>query len=91
MFDSSFAMVLLLALAACAALAVATRYHTDHPVADLRHWVQAHHWLDRLHHRHYPSKSRLPSRMKGSACERVAKSKSRAICQAASLRGSASR
>ncbi|WP_162877971.1 hypothetical protein [Trinickia diaoshuihuensis] len=52
MFDSSFAMVLFLALAACAALAVATRYHTDHPVADLMHWVQAHHWLDRLHHRH---------------------------------------
>jgi hypothetical protein len=52
MFDSSAALVLALALFVCAALALATRYHTDHPVNDLRHWFSAHHWLDRMRHRH---------------------------------------
>jgi hypothetical protein len=52
MFDSSIGFLLVLALFACAALAVATRYRTDHPFADLMHWMQARHWLDRLHHRH---------------------------------------
>jgi hypothetical protein len=52
MFDSSAGLVLALALFVCAALALATRYHTDHPVNDLRHWFSAHHWLDRMRHRH---------------------------------------
>lgn len=52
MFDSSIGLMLLLILFACAAFAMATRYRTDHPLTDLMHWVHAHHWLDRLHHRH---------------------------------------
>lgn len=52
MFDSSIGFMLVLALFACAALALATRYRTDHPLADLMHWMEARHWLDRLHHRH---------------------------------------
>ena len=52
MFDSSIGFVLPLALIACVALALATRYRTDHPFADLKRWMQGHDWLDRLHHRH---------------------------------------
>jgi hypothetical protein len=52
MFDSSTGFMLVLALFACTALAVATRYRTDHPLADLVRWIEAHHWFDRLHHRH---------------------------------------
>lgn len=52
MLESSIGWVLLLALAACIALALATRYRTDHPLADLMRWMHAHDWLDRLHHRH---------------------------------------
>ncbi|MGG1944524.1 hypothetical protein AB1286_06920 [Trinickia sp. NRRL B-1857] len=52
MSDSSIVMVLVLAFLTAAALAVATRYHTDRPVTDLMHWIQARHWFDRLHHRH---------------------------------------
>jgi hypothetical protein len=49
MLDSSIGWMLLLALIACAALAVATRYRTDHPLADLVRWMHAQRWL---HHRH---------------------------------------
>ena len=49
MFDSSIGLMLLLILFACAALAMATRYRTDHPVGDLLRWMHAHDWL---HHRH---------------------------------------
>jgi hypothetical protein len=52
MFDSSTGFMLVLALFACAALAVATRYRTDHPLVDLVRWIEARHWFDRLHHRH---------------------------------------
>jgi len=52
MFDWSIGFMLALALFACAALAVATRYHTDHPLADLLHWMYSHPWFDRRHHRH---------------------------------------
>ncbi|MDG0025945.1 hypothetical protein [Trinickia sp. Y13] len=52
MFDWSIGFMLALALFACAALAVATRYHTDHPLVDLLRWMDSHPWFDRLHHRH---------------------------------------
>jgi hypothetical protein len=52
MFDSSMGLMLALALFACVALMLSTRYRTDHPLADLMRWVHAHHWFDRLHHRH---------------------------------------
>lgn len=52
MFASSIGWVLSLALAACIALALATRYRTDHPLADLKRLMRASDWLDRLHHRH---------------------------------------
>ncbi|HEX7685183.1 MAG TPA: hypothetical protein VF446_16875 [Trinickia sp.] len=52
MFDSSIGFVLALAFFACAALALSTRYHTDHPFTDLMRWFHAHHESDRLHHRH---------------------------------------
>lgn len=52
MFDSSMGLMLVLTLFACAALAMATRYRTDHPLADLMRWMHAHDWFDRLHHRH---------------------------------------
>jgi hypothetical protein len=50
--DSSTGFMLALAVFVCAALALATRYHTDHPLHDLLHWLRAHHWLDGLHRRH---------------------------------------
>lgn len=50
MFDSSVGLMLTLALFACVALVLSTRYRTDHPLADLMRWVHAHHWFDRLHH-----------------------------------------
>ncbi|WP_158244245.1 hypothetical protein [Trinickia dabaoshanensis] len=49
---SSIGMMLALALFACAALALSTRYRTDHPLVDLTRWVHGRHWFDRLHHRH---------------------------------------
>jgi hypothetical protein len=49
MFDSSIGLLLLLAVFACAALAVSTRYRTDHPLADLMRWAHAHHWMHRRH------------------------------------------
>jgi hypothetical protein len=53
MLDSSVGLMLALAIFVCAALALATRYHTDHPLNDLVHWFSAHHhWLDRMHRRH---------------------------------------
>lgn len=51
MFDSSILMLVLM-LFACAALAMSTRYRTDHPLADLMRWMHARDWFDRLHHRH---------------------------------------
>ena len=50
--DSSTGLMLALAIFSCAALALATRYHTDHPLKDLLHWLAEHHWLDRMHGRH---------------------------------------
>jgi hypothetical protein len=52
MFDVSTGLMLALAVFVCAALALATRYHTDHPLNDLLHWFSEHHWLDRMHRRH---------------------------------------
>lgn len=52
MFDMSSGFMLVLALFVGAALVVATRYRTDHPLTDLMRWIESHHWLDRLHHRH---------------------------------------
>lgn len=52
MLDSSIGFMLLLTLFVCAALVVATRYQTEHPLSDLWRWIGEHHWLDRMHRRH---------------------------------------
>ncbi|HEV3106297.1 MAG TPA: hypothetical protein VGZ01_11465 [Trinickia sp.] len=52
MLDSSTVFLLMLALFVGAALALATRYHTDHPLDDLVRWMGEHHWLDWMRHRH---------------------------------------
>ncbi|GLU35359.1 hypothetical protein WKR88_27855 [Trinickia caryophylli] len=44
MADSSMSLMLLLAVFVGAALALATRYHTDHPLHDLMRWIDEHHW-----------------------------------------------
>lgn len=46
--DSSIGLMLVLAIFVCAALALATRYHTDHPLHDLLRWIDEH----RMHRRH---------------------------------------
>lgn len=48
----SIGFMLGLALFVCVALALATRYETEHPLHDLAHWVGEHHWLDWMHRRH---------------------------------------
>lgn len=50
--ESSIGFMLMLAIFVGIAMALATRYHTDHPLSDLRHWFGAHHRLGRTHRRH---------------------------------------
>jgi len=50
--ESSIGFMLMLAIFVGIAMALATRYHTDHPLSDLRHWLGAHHRTGRTHRRH---------------------------------------
>lgn len=49
MYDTSIGSMLMVVLFVCVALALATRYQTEHPLHDLRRWFDAHHWLGRRH------------------------------------------
>ena len=50
--ESSIGLMLMLAIFVGIAMALATRYHTDLPLSDLRHWLGAHHRTGRTHRRH---------------------------------------
>jgi hypothetical protein len=49
--NASLDLMLALAAFVCVAFAVATRYHTDHPLNDLLRWISARHWLHGVHRR----------------------------------------
>jgi hypothetical protein len=50
--ESSIGLMLMLAVFVGIAMALATRYHTDHPLSDLRRWLGDHHRVGRTHRRH---------------------------------------